>query len=64
MVGFPMGAIGQWIGFHGKIHRKTPYLMGKCLWFPVKIFPQTNSLNRGMANIFGGWETITTPTKQ
>jgi hypothetical protein len=25
--------------FKGKNNRKAPYLMGKYLWFPVKIFP-------------------------
>ena len=39
--GISMGrSIAQWIGFLGKIYRKTPYSMGKNRWFPVKIFPR------------------------
>jgi hypothetical protein len=29
----------EWIGLRENFNRKTPYLMGKSEWFPVKIFP-------------------------
>jgi hypothetical protein len=42
----------QWIGFHGKIYRKAPYLIEN-LWFPVG-FPLKSidfSRKRGEKNI-------------